>query len=56
MIDTIAYQIGSTKFVQIDEPDFIACMAENLRLAECPCKTADRYELNDLSELFRGLA
>ena len=56
MIDTIAYKIGSSKFIHRDDPVFIECLSANLQLAQCPCVTADSSELNDLSELFRGLA
>jgi len=56
MIDTVAYRIGSLKIVIRDGPDFIECLAKNLLLAQCPCRTADSSQLDDMNELFRGLA
>jgi len=56
MIDTIAYQIGHTKIVIRDTPEFIECHEETLQLIGCPYTVADSSMMADLTDLFKGMA
>jgi hypothetical protein len=56
MNDTIAYRIGNLKVVVRDDLDMIEALSKNLQLAHFPYVTADSSEINNMNDLFKGLA